>query len=73
VAALELQRFDLILAPRQPAANIAWRPIVVGVAGDDRRPEIVQWLGPMLGGDNDPIHAAEVFEAALAGALAISR
>jgi hypothetical protein len=73
VAALELQRFDLILAPRQPAANIAWRPIVVGVAGDDRRPEIVQWLGPMLGGDNDPIYAAEVFEAALAGALAISR
>ncbi len=73
VAALELERFDLILAPRQPAANLIWRPIVSGVAAHDQLPEIVQSSGLALGDDSDPIRAAEVFEAALAGMLAVSR
>ena len=73
VAALELERFDLILAPRQPAANLIWRPIVPRVAVHDQLPEIVQSSGLALGDDSDPIRAAEVFEAALAGMLAVSR
>lgn len=71
VEALELERFDLILAPGQPAANIAWRPIVRGVAGYDHRPEILHSIGPMRGDEADPIRAAEVFEVALTRSQAV--
>ncbi|HYI15006.1 MAG TPA: hypothetical protein VEX37_06425 [Thermomicrobiales bacterium] len=62
--ALELDRFDLILAPRQPAASIDWREIVSGVAGQDRVPVILGSMSPPPDEEVDPIRAAEVFEAA---------
>jgi hypothetical protein len=73
VAALELEQFDLILAPRQPAATIAWRPIVPGVAGHDRLPEITESLDVPGDEESDPIRAAEVFEAAVSRSQAVVR
>lgn len=66
VTALKLDRFDVILAPRQPAAAVVWQPIEVGVAGQDRDAALAQSITYPLAEDADPIRAAEVFEAALA-------
>jgi hypothetical protein len=59
VSALELEKFDQILAPDQPAASIAWQPIRYAVAGQDLA------LAGSTADDADPILAAEVFEAAV--------
>jgi hypothetical protein len=73
VAALELERFDVILAPRQPAASIAWRPIVAGVAAQDRIPAILKSITAPTDEEADPIHAAEVFESVLSRASSDSQ
>jgi hypothetical protein len=65
VVSLEIERFDIVLAPRQPAARIAWRPIVPGIATDDHVAAITQALTLQSGEETDPIRSAEVFEAAL--------
>lgn len=65
VASLELDKFDFVLAPREPVAKIAWRQIVTTVAGQDRVPLVEDHVTP-IDADVDPIRAAEVFEAAVA-------
>lgn len=73
VAELELETFDLILAPSAPRAAIAWQPSALAVAGHDRNPEIAGSFNPPLADDADPIRAAEVFESALARASVVAR
>ena len=65
VASLELDKYDLILAPSQPAAAIAWQQIEPAVAGQDRALSAAAMITPSLASVADPIHAAEVFEATL--------
>jgi hypothetical protein len=72
VAALELDRFDLILATGQPAADIAWRPIVTTVAAQDRI-QLIDAGDLQTDPDVDPIRAAEVFESAVTRLPSISR
>lgn len=64
-AALELEKFDLILAPSKPVAAIAWQPIELAVAAQDRALTDAASIPQALAAAADPIRAAEVFEAAL--------
>jgi hypothetical protein len=72
VAALELERFDLILALRQPVAAIPWRPFAAAVAGYDQVPEIARSIGYVPDDEADPIRAAEIFEAAVSRTASMS-
>jgi len=73
VTTLELEKFDLILAPTQPAATIAWQPIAFAVADQDRSLDIPTAPPPDVPDDIDPIRAAEQFETILASARSTSR
>ena len=64
IASLELGMFDLILAPRAPAADIPWRQISATVAGHDRISLIEDHVA-LEDVETDPIGAAEFFEAAI--------
>lgn len=65
VETLELERFDVILSPAQPAANISWQPIALAIAGEDQPFVQAAAIPEAYAEDADPIRAAEVFESRL--------
>jgi hypothetical protein len=73
VATLELEKYDLVLAPSEPVARVYWQPILPAVADQDRTPAITGALDPSIVDAADPIHAAEAFEATLTRARSASR
>lgn len=66
---LELEKFDLILAPSQPVAALDWQPIARSVAEQDH----LLGIEMMSVDDTDPIRAAELFESTLTRARSVSR
>lgn len=64
-AALELEKFDVILATGQPAGDLAWQLIAPAVASQDDALTEAASIQRSTADDADPIRAAEVFEAAL--------
>ncbi|MEX1158100.1 MAG: hypothetical protein WEC79_04140 [Thermomicrobiales bacterium] len=65
VARLELEKYDLVLAPSPPAARIAWQPFAPAIADQDRMQAITAQLDQSIVDAADPILAAEAFEAIL--------